>query len=433
MKDKWLNDLNNRMSEFEMDAPENLWNQIEAAETGKRYRQNFILRKRIQLLAITACVATILILMVINLMPSLQEYSVPEKKNTILSDNMGNSPVRQTGNGINMSLDPAPTIPTVSNYISQLSNSHISQSSITDTVATKDCHELLEPISHDNQFTQDEIEQIEKDNHDTIPESENWEDKAIMPTQYDGWKRFAKTTSGKKADKSFIGKTDNHTSINIFSSGGLNSHSRNMSVGETIVSSVGPDASNWKDSPMLAYLLYNQGKEIKTDIKHRQPVRAGISFSYRFDNRWSLSSGITYTNLTSDITNGSSSHYFNGKQSLHYIGIPLGVSFNLLTWKRLQLYVAGGVLAEKCISGKTKIEYTLDNQQCEPSSETISSKPFQFSVNASPGVQFNISSIVGLYAEPGISYYFDDGSDLRTIYKEKPLNFNLNFGLRFSL
>ena len=47
-------------------------------------------------------------------------------------------------------------------------------------------------------------------------------------------------------------------------------------------------------------------------------------------------------------------------------------------------------------------------------------------------MQLNLSSVVGLYVEPGVSYYFDNGSSVSNIYKEKPLNFNLEFGLRFS-
>ena len=39
----------------------------------------------------------------------------------------------------------------------------------------------------------------------------------------------------------------------------------------------------------------------------------------------------------------------------------------------------------------------------------------------------------GIYAEPGVAYYFDNESSLPTIYQEKPFNFNLNMGLRFNL
>ena len=69
------------------------------------------------------------------------------------------------------------------------------------------------------------------------------------------------------------------------------------------------------------------------------------------------------------------------------------------------------------------------------SSETddIKVKPLQWSVNASAGVQFRLTKFMGVYAEPGIAYYFDDGSEIKTIYKEKPVNFNLNLGVRFEL
>ena len=47
--------------------------------------------------------------------------------------------------------------------------------------------------------------------------------------------------------------------------------------------------------------------------------------------------------------------------------------------------------------------------------------------------QYDFSKLVGVYLEPGVSYYFDNGSDVRTIYKDKPFNFNLNLGVRFTI
>ena len=48
-------------------------------------------------------------------------------------------------------------------------------------------------------------------------------------------------------------------------------------------------------------------------------------------------------------------------------------------------------------------------------------------------MQFDVLDNVGIYAEPGVSYHFDDHSSLQTIYKEKPLNFNLNVGIRYTI
>ena len=66
-------------------------------------------------------------------------------------------------------------------------------------------------------------------------------------------------------------------------------------------------------------------------------------------------------------------------------------------------------------------------------SENISIDEPQWSVNASAGVQYNITDAVGIYAEPGASYFFKNNAPIENIYKDKPLNFNMRFGVRFTI
>lgn len=219
----------------------------------------------------------------------------------------------------------------------------------------------------------------------------------------------------------------------MFTTGSTGAALSSKSAGDTMVQGIGPDEAAWEDSPMLGILLYNQGKEVKTDIKHRLPVRAGISVAYRINRRLSIESGITYTNLTSDVREGSESHYFTGEQTLHYVGIPLRARYRLASWKKFELYASSGLLAEKCVAGTIEKEYVLNNRGGKKETQDLDAKPFQLSVNAAAGVQYNISSSAGLYAEPSISYHFDDGTSLRTVYKDRPLNFGLNLGLRFTV
>lgn len=196
--------------------------------------------------------------------------------------------------------------------------------------------------------------------------------------------------------------------------------------------SIGPDNAKWEDTPMLGILLYNQGRMVETEMKHRLPVRTGVTFNYRVSDRLTLGTGVTYANLVSDMKFGSDKHYLKGKQSLHYIGIPVNVMYRACSWKRLDVYASGGVLGEKCVDGKTERDFVLSNNNIGHESESIIDNPVQWSVNVSAGLQFNVSSLVGIYAEPGLGYYFDNGSAVETIYKDKPLNFNLNIGLRFT-
>lgn len=221
-------------------------------------------------------------------------------------------------------------------------------------------------------------------------------------------------------------------SMDVFTTGGtgysaLQSFSQHYSAPTT-----GPNNTQWEDSPMLGILLYNQGKQTATDIHHRLPVKAGLSFEYRLNNRISLASGVTYTNLVSDIREGSESHYRKGTQRLHYVGIPVMVKCSIASWGRLNVYGGAGLMAEQCVQGRTDNDYVLNNTQVEHTRETIRKKPFQLSANVSAGIQYDLTRTVGVYAEPGASYYFDDGSSLNTIYKEKPMNFNLNLGIRLA-
>ena len=204
------------------------------------------------------------------------------------------------------------------------------------------------------------------------------------------------------------------------------------SIGDPVIAT-GPDDSDWENNPMLGINIFNQGKEVKTEYKHRLPVHIGVKVAYALNERLSIESGLTYTRLASDMKDGSQENYFTGEQKLNYVGIPFNVKYNIFAYKRLNLYGLAGVLAEKCVSGYVAEEYVINNATKKSETFDIDSKPLQISVNAAAGVQFNVLDNIGIYAEPGVSYHFDDGSSLQTIYKEKPLNFNLNFGVRYTI
>ena len=83
------------------------------------------------------------------------------------------------------------------------------------------------------------------------------------------------------------------------------------------------------------------------------------------------------------------------------------------------VYLTAGGAIEKCVYGKLGDEkQTVD--------------PVQLSVLGALGAQYNLSRRWGLYVEPGISYYFDDGSKVQTIRKERPCSFTLQAGLRLT-
>ena len=151
--------------------------------------------------------------------------------------------------------------------------------------------------------------------------------------------------------------------------------------------------------------------QTKQYVHHHQPVRFGLSLRYRLDNRRSVESGLTYTRLSSDITTKEKGVTTMKEQRLNYIGLPLNVSYDLWKSRHFSLYVTAGGTIEKCLDTSS----------------------WQFSLNGAAGAEYKLTDVFSLYAEPGLGYYFNDGSTTPTIYQDRPLNFNLSVGLRFNL
>lgn len=201
----------------------------------------------------------------------------------------------------------------------------------------------------------------------------------------------------------------------------------NMSISDVFHS------SSTELDPLTQVLLANQDQQVDAKIKHKMPVTFGASVYYNIGKRWGIGTGITYTKLSSDLHSGSDLNYIQSDQTIHYVGVPVQVNYNVIKKSAFTGYLTAGTLIEKSVSGSLKTKYVVENTLKDETEEKLSSKPTQISVNAAAGVQLNITNRLGIYAEPGLGYHFKDNSTLNTIYKEKPLNFNLKFGLRLSL
>ena len=212
---------------------------------------------------------------------------------------------------------------------------------------------------------------------------------------------------------------------------------RERGYGELVYGSIfpveDPEVEGTEDlDPVEKIVLANQGKETTTRTKHKQPVKFGLSVRYRLNDRLAIESGVAYSYLSSQLSSGTDDYSYETRQTLQFVGIPLKLSCCLWNSKRLEVYATGGGMVEKCVAGKSQTDYVLDGKVASTTNTTTKVRPLQFSVNAAAGVQLKATSRLGVYAEPGVSYYFDNGSPVETIYKEKPLNFNLEMGVRYS-
>ncbi|WP_293710531.1 porin family protein [uncultured Parabacteroides sp.] len=168
----------------------------------------------------------------------------------------------------------------------------------------------------------------------------------------------------------------------------------------------------------------------KTNIHHKTPVSVGFSVSRYLNNRFALSAGLNYTFLSSTWDVDAPVYYNKTAQKLHFIGIPVSLSYKIAEWNRFQVYAAAGVMTEVNVSGKLVTEKYSGKELYEKESEHIRMKEWLWSVNTRAGVSYPLLRFVSLYAEAGVDYYFDNGSTIETVRSEKPFNVSLQAGFR---
>ncbi|MGM9739653.1 MAG: porin family protein [Candidatus Cryptobacteroides sp.] len=172
--------------------------------------------------------------------------------------------------------------------------------------------------------------------------------------------------------------------------------------------------------------------EVQTEYTHRIPVKVGLAARYNI-GRFGFETGLDYSILTSDLKTGEEGKTWSkGTQTLHYIGIPVNASFNFLDKRYVTLYISAGGEMEKCVRGRTKTDEYEDGKYLRTTDNSLKVKPLQWSVNAAAGVQVNILRSLGAYVEPGVIHHFDNGAKVRSSYTDKPTDFSLRFGLRYS-
>ena len=196
--------------------------------------------------------------------------------------------------------------------------------------------------------------------------------------------------------------------------------------------SVGNDAQ--VQTRGMAPMQMKSGSTVTSSSDHKRPVRLALAVNFPVSGTFGLETGAMLTSLHSTFTTEAGRTRTETEQTLRYLGIPLNMTASLVDSKWVSLYLGGGGMVEKCISGKSASVETLAGvKQGDSVKKNLDVKPLLWSLNASAGLQANLTKNIGLYVEPGLSYHFDDKSDVRTIYKDRPLDFMLTFGARISL
>ncbi|MGU3374453.1 porin family protein [Chryseobacterium sp. M5A1_1a] len=455
MNNEWLNNLRSRMEDHEEGVPEGLWDDIkdelfsgeeenkiiagvapvvnneEKEEKGKEnsnvgYKSLFY---RIGGIA----AAAVLIFIMVKMLPQ-------DDKNKALSHDYSDLKKPEDQENINIEVKPSESIPFVkNNFNAGRSGKNIHNIKFEDIWRKKAGNKENPQVIIQNTDVVEPFQQDKKALSDlplaneTIkaPIDEKETDESLFKKE-----KIEEKYADHKKDKALKSQKDNSWMLSMLTGNASSNSAEQQFPGYASMNGKPMNieevwsASEYVDDPLTQILLANQSKPVEARIRHKIPVTFGLSLYYNLGKRWGIGTGLNYTKLASELHSGTSANYIKGNQTVHYVGIPVQINYNVIQKGKFTGYITGGALVEKPVSGSITTTYVVDDVVKESSKENIDHKPFQFSVNTALGLQLKVINRLGIYAEPGIGYHFKDDHSPNTIYKEKPLHFNLKFGVR---
>lgn len=419
MKEEWTNKLKDLLSGYEEDVPERLWLDIEStlADTGKATPHHVRMKRRAAIVrlvtAVTAAAAAVFLGYV--LFADMPQHPVSDAP--VASAVKHATPEAAGTSGMPQGTGMAAAVANVASGIRQ------AFVAVVDGDAVQDI-----PVADAS---------VSAPAADSVTQRQE-PPKTVTPPSATVTKRPAAPLRDTR-DKPHVMPTRRHGnrfSMSLYAQNiPVSSSSSQMYSRPMMLSLPGGSGSGGgsADAPVNTGLPCIKSITDVTAKKHRFPVRGGVSLRYALTDRTGIETGVTYTRLTSHFTSGGVAHHNDTGQTLHYVGIPLNVSYTLWRNRRLETYLSVGGEVQKCVSGKSEAVSVSNGTVVASEESSIKDSRLQWSANAAAGIQLNIVPAVGIYAEPGLSWTPDNGSSVETIYKDKPLNVNIKLGVRVKI
>ena len=174
----------------------------------------------------------------------------------------------------------------------------------------------------------------------------------------------------------------------------------------------------------------NKGK-IEEYEHHDKPITLGLAVNKNIGKHWSLETGLQYSYLKSYFTLGTGNYRVDKEQKLHYIGIPIKLSYQFMAYKRLSAYGSAGASIQIPLFGKTYADYVIGGKSGYTTDwKTIPS--IQWTVNTNIGIQYQFAPKLTLFVEPTLNWYIPSGSEVKNTWTERPFTLTVPFGIRLS-
>ena len=308
MKTNWQKDIHDRLGSYEKDAPEGLWEGI-SRRMPKLNDGGMLTHKpqrtvmfRMWRMAGVAAAASVALVIGYSFLGNDVQDNINIPTNTTKHPNMlassqtpiGNEPTGVCAEQATHSADDLLA------EQPKLAKASTKQPTLASVSTETDVKEISSKEENSSKEEDSKKEENGKGNEQAEVKPEKREDSRVLPkSQNDALLAYNDLTERRgSADAS------SRWTVSTGAMGGLGASGTTTAYGDYLVLSC-PGGADTKDSPMLDMNTVNRDVEQKTEYDHHLPIRIGLSVAYALTDRLSISSGLTYTRLASDIKDAS--------------------------------------------------------------------------------------------------------------------------------
>ena len=172
--------------------------------------------------------------------------------------------------------------------------------------------------------------------------------------------------------------------------------------------------------------------ELDTITHHRLPITVGLSVNKMLGRQFAVGTGLQYTQLYSETQAGNTYSWAQSEQRIHYLGIPLRVMWYPVNTSHLRVYGTTQTMFEIPLGATYRQSDVIEGRQFETGKLPLDSS-VQWSIGLGIGLEYRLTPVIGLYAEPSLQYFFKSGDGLDTYRTAHPATFSVPIGIRINI
>ena len=416
--DDWLKIIKERVDNYESPVPKDLWSSIER-DLPKKSPVTLYLKRTAAAIASIAAIAAIIITVRFANTNNPQKHLISSAKTNIIDE------AKKQSENKDIVIE------------TQEVKENLAQNITNEKQANIPVVSTYNPDSISNKPTTANIHSAIVDNDKSANNGNNSRLKAIKE-----FNEAAKTTenhaNGKDISLPAANNNDRRWSIAMAVNNGFGNRNSSVNGFAPINNAYAVNKYSSRPDRKMGHFNYvyssvvanNIEEETKTEIEYDVPLTYAAMFRYHFNNHWAIDAGIQFSYLGASWHSGSNNSYYSSTQKLVLIGIPVGASFTFVDSRFFTMYALAGASVDKCVTGNIKRFAQSGRKHANTGKRDLPEHPWQFSINAGLGLQFNATDHIGIFAEPKATRFFDTAKELNI--RKHSTEFQLLVGLRLT-